>query len=356
MTRTRPAMACVWDPDRQATWSHIPAQLLRAMQQRQAVLDLEAQPGRFVSRLHHKQNRTAGQPEWVPRPWTDAWRRAALAVAVGRHRPDVVLQINELAVLTVPYWVYRDMTWAQVEAYGGDSATGVIAPSIVQARRRHEDHVHGQAEGVFTFSDWAASSVRQTSGARCVVVNPGSTAQTRPRMSGSNGRELLFVGRAFERKGGRELLAAFARLSARRPDVLLHVVGPDRLPADVPRPEGLVFHGPLGRGAVQDLLERADAFVLPSRFEAYGIALVEALCAGLPCVARDICAMPEILDDGRYGVLVGSEDPEDLAEALEQVLMDPAPRAALTADLDMLRSHYTWDRAARQMLQHMLAG
>ncbi len=61
-------------------------------------------------------------------------------------------------------------------------------------------------------------------------------------------------------------------------------------------------------------LDSHDLFVMPSRFEGFGIAFVEALIRGLPCIGRRACAMPEIIDEASGGRLVDTEDPHELAE------------------------------------------
>jgi glycosyltransferase involved in cell wall biosynthesis len=62
-------------------------------------------------------------------------------------------------------------------------------------------------------------------------------------------------------------------------------------------------------------LQELDVFVLPSRLEAFGLALVEAMSLGLPCIASDVGGTKEILDE-TAGMLIRSEDPDALAQAM----------------------------------------
>jgi glycosyltransferase involved in cell wall biosynthesis len=62
-------------------------------------------------------------------------------------------------------------------------------------------------------------------------------------------------------------------------------------------------------------LQELDVFVLPSRMEAFGLALVEAMSLGLPCIAADVGGTKEILDE-TAGILIRSEDPDTLADAM----------------------------------------
>jgi Glycosyltransferase len=71
---------------------------------------------------------------------------------------------------------------------------------------------------------------------------------------------------------------------------------------------------------------KADVFAFSVRAEeGLGIALVEAMAAGLPVVATDVGACREVLDNGRCGLLVPAADPDRLAGALEQAALRPDP-------------------------------
>lgn len=71
----------------------------------------------------------------------------------------------------------------------------------------------------------------------------------------------------------------------------------------------------------------AHAYVLPSREEAFGLALLEAMACGLPVVATSTAGPSDIVDDGRTGLLVPPGDPAALTAAVEQLLADPAGAA-----------------------------
>ncbi|RJL68939.1 glycosyltransferase [Acinetobacter radioresistens] len=72
-----------------------------------------------------------------------------------------------------------------------------------------------------------------------------------------------------------------------------------------------------------DVLRQADLFILSSRFEGFGLVLVEALASGCQIIATNCPHGPrEILEDGRWGILVGNEDPLALANGISQGLID----------------------------------
>ena len=84
-----------------------------------------------------------------------------------------------------------------------------------------------------------------------------------------------------------------------------------------------------GRTDIRDWLDRANVFVHTSRWEGFGIVLLEAMLAGLPVVATRVSAVPEVVADGETGLLVEAGDVNALATALETLLTDRGRASAL---------------------------
>ena len=146
----------------------------------------------------------------------------------------------------------------------------------------------------------------------------------------------LAAGRLAPVKDFPSLLLAFSKL-LRRVDSRLLIAGegPDRLHLEQQIGVlGLTRHVEL-LGYTQNLasyLKAAATFVLSSRHEAFGNVLVEALAAGTTVVSTDCPFGPrEILDGGRYGILVTPDDPEALAEGMMRALTAPFPPERLKA-------------------------
>lgn len=153
-----------------------------------------------------------------------------------------------------------------------------------------------------------------------------------------DGPTVVAVGRLEHQKGFDVLIKAHSRLRIGGSRHRLVILGEGPLRAELQRlAEDLhVSDSVVMPGFVKDpfsVLRRADVFALSSRFEGFPIVLVEALALNLPAVAMDCPSGPdEILDKGKYGLLVRPEDESGLAEAIGRVLSDKDLREKLRSD------------------------
>jgi glycosyltransferase involved in cell wall biosynthesis len=163
-------------------------------------------------------------------------------------------------------------------------------------------------------------------------ISPPAAIATNPqveRLWGDCDQRIITVGALKEQKNHALLLRAFAQINS-FPKSKLMILGEGQLR---PKLEGLarelgIADRVLMPGFAIDpwpYLASADLFVLSSDYEGFGIALVEAMYAGLRVVSTDCRSGPrEILDGGRYGKLVPTGDSAALADAIDQALAEPA--------------------------------
>jgi glycosyltransferase involved in cell wall biosynthesis len=152
---------------------------------------------------------------------------------------------------------------------------------------------------------------------------------------------VVFAGRDYFRKGLPVLLAAWRHVNAFRPDATLVIAGREywhgmlyaRL-ASINRSVRLL--GDLSRETLLEEIKRARALVLPSRTEAFGIVLIEAMALKTPAIATRVGGIPEALDEGRVGILVEKGDKRELACAILRCL-EPVPDMDL---IDMTRKAF----------------
>jgi len=147
---------------------------------------------------------------------------------------------------------------------------------------------------------------------------------------GSATRVIGNVGSLLHIKGQDLLIEAFASIAADYPDTCLFIIGSERdhQPGikqsliELTRRYGIedrvVFTG--SRTDVLDILNIFEVYAMPSRFEGFGLSLIEAICAGLPAIISDIPALTEVCDNGKYALTFRSDDAQDLADKLRYAL------------------------------------
>jgi glycosyltransferase involved in cell wall biosynthesis len=157
-------------------------------------------------------------------------------------------------------------------------------------------------------------------------------------------RVLLCVARLAPQKGVDVAVRALARVRALEPRAVLVVLGegPER-----PRLAGEGVYLPGRVGDVASWYRRAELLVHPARWEGFGLALLEAMLAAKPVVATRVSAAPEIVADGKTGLLVPPDDPAALADAVLAVLADPARAGAMgEAGLARARGEFSVEKMA----------
>jgi glycosyltransferase involved in cell wall biosynthesis len=263
-------------------------------------------------------------------------READAALRALRPAPEIVLQNGALfapgAPPPFPYALLVDHTRALAEATPGWPRAGVPPPLRYGAGWfAREGAVYRGAAVLATFSDNAARSLVHDYGVderRVRVVGAGANVFPEKAPRRDDGHTIVFAGFDFARKGGHVLLEAFRLLRSRVPRARLVVAG---APAPARAPERVTFLGPVDTSELPDLFAQATVFAMPTLQEPYGLAFLDAMACGLPCVGTRIEAVPEIVREGETGLLVPPGDPAALAGALERLLVDPVRARAMGA-------------------------
>ncbi len=151
---------------------------------------------------------------------------------------------------------------------------------------------------------------------------------------------LLFIGQLTPRKGYDLIVRALPRVLQQYPATRLQIVS-GLNPADraametMARDLGVVEHvdflGRVDDARLVNLYRSADLYVTPTRYEGFGLTLLEAMAVGCPIVATDIPVVDEIIRHGENGYLVPYDDPAGLAAGIVHLLDDPALRLRLVA-------------------------
>jgi len=284
-----------------------------------------------------------------------ALRTSALRLRLGRARPvSGVVQIGTEFTVTSrsPVATFEDSTVRQHVDLGTEWIMRLPRRSIdawiERQRRSYED-----ASACCVMSRWAAESLIDDYGVppdkvHVVGAGPNHVVEPSPARDWSTPR-FLFVGREPQRKNLPRVLQAFSALRHELPDARLDVVG-GALPVESP---GVTVHGllrlsmPSERARLEQLLRETTCLVMPSFYEPFGIAYVEAGRAGLPSIGTTIGGAPEAIGPGGRTV-----DPKNEAQLLSA--MRELAEGKTAARLGKLaREHvrqFTWRLVAERVV------
>jgi len=183
-----------------------------------------------------------------------------------------------------------------------------------------------------------------------VPPSPGEVEALRGRLGLRGRRVVLYVGKFSPGKGTADLLAAVRGVAGEFPDALFLFVGEGELDASDPQVRRL---GPLPNREVLALYPLAEVVVVPSVIpDALSRVILEAMAAGRPVVATRVGGTPELVIDGKTGLLVERHAPAELARAIASLLRDEALRTSLACGA---RHHLTERFGAGDSVDRLLA-
>lgn len=286
------------------------------------------------------------------------------------RRPDVVLSYYYEGAFIGPLLQGRGIphgyisTWQSYAEHLGGRLRTVPKGTKDWFRRRIIGKPHRQAQVFFATSHFTKHELVEVVGVpeERVVVCPLGIAPhffDIPRPSPGEIRNLLFVGRVIASKGTGQAIEALGTLARKGiTDWNLRVVGQGnhewaneqaRLHGVADRVEILP---PVDDEGLKREFERAHLAVLPSHYEAFGLCFAEAQAAGLPVVAYNAAAVPEIVEHEVTGLLAPPRDVAGLADCIAEALQDPARTYVMgLAGRARARRAYSWQLTASTILE-----
>lgn len=277
-----------------------------------------------------------------------------------RFRPDLIVSAG-----LSPFVSGRAALWARRRNIAfviitGD--TGASGTSTSSRRRAFRTHLARSADVAIAYGYDAAEYFRSLAATPVVIGrNTSQVAQQRTtgrREDRAGPVRLLAVGDLTSTRKGIDVLVEALRL---RPELAccLDVVGGgarlDELRARGVADGRIRFTGPLSGEEVLAAYSRAQVFLFPTRFDVYGLALVEAMGSGLAVLTSTAAgALGDLAVDGKNCIVVPNHDPATWAEALEAICRDPPLRRRLAARAaDTVSSRWTLDHSADAMVAGM---
>ncbi len=274
-----------------------------------------------------------------------------------------IIMFDELLTNKLSYsYVYQDLT-VDFLLYIQESKPELLkytplSPRIkkrqIDRRKRQTDCFYNECKGLFTMSQFLAdfmkkSGVIDTRKIHC--VGGGCNIDiTRIDCSKKKGNKFLFVGKDFERKNGPLVVEAFKKVRKRNETLELYIAGPEKLNANIELSEGIVFLGLKTYDELVEYYNMCDYFVMPSRFEAYGIVFAEALIFGLPCIGKNAFAMPEFIEDGKNGFLIEEDNIDELSNKMIELTNNNEMSEYVRGEREKYIKKYSWDAVAERML------
>jgi len=278
----------------------------------------------------------------------------AIRTALRGFRPDVVHVHEPFIPSTSMYAAIASPApvAATFHAFSARSRLLELAAPILRP-------IAGRIDAGIAVSDAAAGLIRRSFRRPILEVIPNGIdtedfAQALPENL-PPGPRIVWVNRLDPQKGFPVLLTAFARLneSHLRPLLIAAGDGRDRKAVERLPPgarERVLLLGNVDHARIPGLLAAADVFVSAALGrESFGIALVEAMAAGVPVVATEIPGYREVVRNGLDGLLVPPNDPSALAGALADVLTRPELAGRLKIAGKERASTFDWNAVAARL-------
>jgi D-inositol-3-phosphate glycosyltransferase len=312
-------------------------------------------------------------------PYVEEFTHGVLRFAErARHRYDLIHShywLSGVAGLSlacewdVPHvTMFHTVERLKQQQYGEGTASGTLNATRIE----YEGRIAASSDAIVVSTEHEREQLRRIYGLSpsalriipCGVdlraFTPGCTAErqeARRTLALGSDPTLLFVGRLDPIKGIDLLLESAAAL--RTPARLVVVGGnPDGDPeverlrgraAELGLAERVRFPGAVPQPDLVRYYRAADALVVTSRYESFGLAAVEALACGTPVVAAPVGGLPSIIRDGVNGLLVRWRGAEAYAERLDTLLSDAALRERLASNARRSVERYAWPRIGDRM-------
>lgn len=378
--RLHATYATTFDPGDVRAWSGTIYHLAQALEGAGAELDYCGELARnrvLVNKAINRITKLSAIGEVFP---VERTRRMATLFAdqLREHlmssRSDVVFSPGSipLALLKTkrPKVFYTDATFAGILAQYPEFRA--YPKRYIQEGHDLERRALENCEMAIYSSQWAVDTAVEHYGAdpaRMRIVPFGSNMREEPTaeavrrfIAARDGAtlELLFIGVAWERKGGPKVLELTRLLHEEGIPVRLHIVGSG--PGDDELPPYCVQHGFIsketteGREAIAGLFAKAHFLLLPSQAECLGIVLCEANAFGVPCLANEVGGIPEVVRNGVNGQLFALDAPaEEWAAHIVKLFNDRSGYTRLAqGSRAQFEERLNWGSAGRAIADAMI--
>jgi starch synthase len=309
---------------------------------------------------------------WAQRFNLDPVYYQALTREIHKGLRDEDLGTNNVILQIGGHYNGFDASEGKVSTYSyhdGNIAGMMKSPffpktNLPHARRAYgyEKSVYQNMSKIFVMAEYWRHSFIEDFGVeprRVVNIGVGVNIEVPPAVPKDYSRkQIVFLGIDFVRKGGENLVRAFRLLQTRHTDATLHIIGPPTIPQALQESglRNVEYHGLLSREVPEqkaklvEVLNNGTLFVLPSLYEPFGNAALEAMLFRMPVIAAKNWSFPDFVTSATGLLLDRPANEKELAEKMDALLSDPSrSEASGNAGREMVMSRYTWGRVVEAM-------
>ena len=298
-----------------------------------------------------------GQKKWKQSP-TWFFATSYLSIRVSKflkkigHEKKYVFTFQTQSIFNgkltgIPHFIYTDHT----------TKTNLLYPDInpkqyIRSKRfikRSELKIYQDATMIFTLGSLPAFSLTNQYGIKkekvaIAFAGSNTTAPTFNNAGKYYSKNILFVGMAWERKGGPILLKAFSKILQKHPDATLTIVGCN--PRNIPYPNCKII-GKVSSEEVAKYYNESAIFCLPTIREPFGIVFIEAMNYRLPVIANNIGCLPDMVINDYNGYLINN-NVDEYAIAICRLLENPEKCKQMgERGHQYAQEKFTWERVGK---------
>ncbi|MBP1709856.1 MAG: hypothetical protein H6Q49_58, partial [Deltaproteobacteria bacterium] len=165
---------------------------------------------------------------------------------------------------------------------------------------------------------------------------------------------IVFASMNFEIKGLDNIMLALAQLKKHNKSVKLIVAGKgnitkyEKLAKDAQISENIIFTGTVTKDNLIDLYLAGDLYMMLSRFDTFGMVVLEAMAAGLPVMISSRVGAKDLVEDGKNGFIIPDTSDYDYIASRLTLLLDKKIRTEMSAAAHQTASENTWDKVAKK--------
>ena len=274
--------------------------------------------------------------------------------------PQIIFQFGEKPITNNSYnFIFLDLCVKAIYDLKNNNPDffaltefGNFSQKDIISRMDEQQKYFNNCSAIFTMGTWLKEYIIETCKVprnKVFAVGGGINVKNESYVKvNKNRRKFLFVGRNFKRKGGERVVEAFKILRKSYVcDAELYIAGPKE--NKWKNIDGITFLGDISSEELVKYYNLCDVFCMPSYFEAYGLVFGEALCYGLPCIGRNVYAMPEFIQNGVNGYLIDSDEVDELCQKMRLILQEDTIFKNVSESRAEYIERYSWKNVGEKI-------